>query len=88
MKNLLILLCIVNAAAFAAMGIDKSLAKMGARRIPEKMLFLLVLLLGGIGGTIGMHFFRHKTRHGYFRVGFPLIAALEYAILFYYLLTI
>ena len=63
-------------------------AKMGARRIPEKVLFLFVLLLGGVGGTVGMHLFHHKTKHTYFRVGFPLIALLEYGMLIYYLLTI
>lgn len=87
MKALLVFLCAINLIAFAAMGIDKSLAKAGSQRIPEKVLFFLVLLLGGIGGTIGMHFFRHKTRHTYFRVGFPLMTIIEYGMLIYYLLT-
>ena len=88
MKALLVFLGVVNLIALAAMGIDKALAKMGTRRIPEKVLFFFVLLLGGIGGTLGMHLFHHKTRHTYFRVGFPLIAVIEYGMLIYYLLTI
>ena len=50
-------------------------------RIPEKTLFLPVLLGGGIGGTAGMFFFHHKTRHWYFRYGFPAIAIAQVAIL-------
>ena len=75
----LYLLCI-NLAAFAAMGWDKRCAKRpGRRRVPEKRLFLLSLLGGALGGTMGMFLFRHKTRHWYFRWGFPAILALEAA---------
>lgn len=88
MKTPLIILFAINFIAFSAMGIDKALAKADKRRIPEKVLFLLVVLFGGIGGTLGMHLFHHKTKHSYFRIGFPLIAVIEYGILIYYLLTI
>ena len=75
----LYLLCI-NLAAFAAMGWDKRCAKRpGRRRVPEKRLFLLSLLGGALGGTMGMFLFHHKTRHWYFRWGFPAILALEAA---------
>ena len=66
--------------AFALMGIDKSKARRGARRIPEKTLFLFTLLGGGIGGTLGMYMFHHKTRHWYFAVFFPLIAIAQAAL--------
>ena len=66
--------------AFALMGIDKGKARRGARRIPEKTLFLFTLLGGGIGGTLGMHVFHHKTRHWYFAVFFPLIAIAQIAL--------
>ncbi len=62
---------------FFAMGIDKRRARKHAWRIPEKTLFLLAILGGGIGGTLGMWHFRHKTKHWYFRFGFPLIAILQ-----------
>lgn len=61
------------------MQIDKSRAKKHKWRIPEKTLFIFVLLGGGIGGTIGMYIFRHKTKHWYFVIGFPLITIIEYA---------
>jgi len=68
---------IVNLAAFSAMGIDKRAARRRSRRISEKRLFLFPLLGGGLGGTAGMFFFRHKTRHWYFRLGFPALLAVQ-----------
>jgi len=50
--------------------IDKQKAKKGSWRIPEKTLFLLTLLGGGIGTITGMYLFRHKTRKLYFTVRF------------------
>lgn len=47
-------------------GVDKWRAKRDAWRVPEKVLLLLPMLGGGIGGLLGMLLFRHKTRHGYF----------------------
>lgn len=78
---------IINLVGFAIMGIDKSKAKRNAWRIPEATLFLVALLGGAIGSTLGMHFFRHKTKHWYFRLGMPAIAILEYALLGYLVLT-
>lgn len=78
---------IINLVGFAIMGIDKSKAKRNAWRIPEATLFFVTLLGGGIGSTLGMHFFRHKTKHWYFRLGFPAITICEYALLAYLTLT-
>lgn len=68
---------IMNLIAFCLMGVDKRRAKRGAWRIPEKTLFLVTALMGGIGGTAGMLFFRHKTKHWYFRLGFPALMMLQ-----------
>ena len=67
----------VNLAAFVMMGLDKGRARRGRWRIPEKRLFLPVLLGGGLGGVLGMRLFHHKTRHWYFRYGFPLLLAVQ-----------
>lgn len=75
----------INLVAFTAMGIDKKKAIDHKWRIPEKRLFLYVILGGGIGGTLGMTTFRHKTKHWYFKLFFPLIAIVEYAALIYIL---
>lgn len=71
---------IMNLIAFCLMGVDKRRAKRGAWRIPEKTLFLVTALMGGIGGTAGMLFFRHKTKHWYFRLGFPALMVLQIAL--------
>ncbi len=63
----------VNLAAFILMGADKRRARNGARRLSERTLFLPAVLGGALGGTFGMHIFHHKTRHWYFRFGFPLL---------------
>ncbi|MDD6208624.1 MAG: DUF1294 domain-containing protein [Clostridiales bacterium] len=70
-------LLLVNGIAFFLMGYDKKQAIHHKWRVPEKYLFLPVILGGGIGGIAGMRVFHHKTRHWYFAVGFPAILLLE-----------
>ncbi|MBQ7918707.1 MAG: DUF1294 domain-containing protein [Lachnospiraceae bacterium] len=82
-----IYLLIINIVGFIVMGVDKGKAKRGAWRIPEATLFLFAFVGGGIGTTLGMNVFRHKTKHWYFKFGMPLIAIVEYGLLFYLLLT-
>lgn len=76
-----IYLLAVNCAAFALMGVDKRRAQRGKWRIPERTLFLPVLLGGALGGTLGMRAFRHKTKHWYFRWGFPALLLIQLALL-------
>ena len=78
---LLMLSLVMNILAFTLMGQDKAKAKRGAWRIPEATLFLVTALMGGLGGTAGMFFFRHKTKHWYFRIGFPLLLAAQIVLL-------
>lgn len=67
----------MNLIAFAAMGVDKSKAKRGAWRVPEKTLFLLSFIGGSIGALAGMYTFRHKTKHKKFVIGMPAILVLH-----------
>lgn len=76
-KTVLVWLAVINLIAFALMGLDKWKARRDAWRIPEKTLFLAALLGGALGGTVGMHLFHHKTRHWYFRFGFPVLLILQ-----------
>lgn len=76
-----LILVVMNLLAFALMGIDKAKAKAGAWRIPEKTLFLVTALFGGLGGTLGMSFFRHKTKHWYFKYGFPALLVVQIVLL-------
>ena len=69
---------IINLIAFLMMWSDKRRSKReGARRISEKALFLSAILGGSLGAILGMRIFRHKTRHGYFVWGMPLILLLQ-----------
>ena len=76
-------LFILSLILFFTMALDKHRAKKGARRIPEKRLFFLALLGGGIGGVFGMYAFRHKTRHLKFVLLFPAIALFQAAACIY-----
>lgn len=78
---IVVILLVMNVLAFALMGLDKAKAKAGAWRIPEKTLFLATALFGGLGGTLGMYFFRHKTKHWYFKFGFPALLAVQIVLL-------
>lgn len=73
--------------AFIAMGYDKRQAKRKGRRVPEKNLWLLAFIGGGIGAYVGMQMFRHKTRHTSFRIGFLLLAMI-YGVGILYLLGV
>ena len=66
---------------FMQMGRDKRLAQLGARRIPEKRLFMLAAIGGAIGGLAGMYVFRHKTKHASFILGFRALALMQVAAL-------
>ncbi len=74
-------LLITNINAFVFMANDKKKAQRGDRRTPEKTLFLMTGLFGGLGGTLGMIVMHHKTKHWYFAVFFPLMMIAQTAIL-------
>lgn len=74
---LILWLLIINAVAFAMFGIDKRRARNRAWRISERALFLPAILGGSLGALCGMHLFRHKTKHWYFRCGLPLLLLLH-----------
>lgn len=81
----LVYLLIINLVAFVLMFVDKKKAEKGKWRVPEKTLFLPVILGGGIGGILGMQVFRHKTKHWYFAIGFPAILIVEIILLVFVL---
>lgn len=79
-RYLLWYLAAVNLVTLALYGIDKAKARRGKWRIPEKTLLLLPLLGGSVGALAGMHLFRHKTKHWYFRWGIPAMLLLQLAL--------
>lgn len=83
-KNIIIYFIIINIIGFLVMYIDKQKAKKGKWRIPEKTLFIITALGGGIGTIAGMYAFRHKTQKVAFVVGFPAITILEVICIIYF----
>lgn len=75
----LLYLLIINVIGFGSMGLDKRKAQKNRWRIPEATLFVIAFLGGSLGSVLGMHIFRHKTKHWYFRFGMPLILLLQLA---------
>ncbi len=84
MKYLLIYLGIINLIGLFSMFLDKQKAKRGKWRIPEKTLFLLAVIGGSLGTTLGMHMFRHKTKHWYFKFGMPMILIIQFVLILYF----
>ena len=72
-KVLLVWLLLANLAAFVLMGLDKHRARKELWRVSERTLFLPVVFGGGLGGVLGMKVFHHKTKHWYFKYGFPAL---------------
>lgn len=84
-RNIIIYFIMINIIGFLIMFIDKQKAKKGAWRIPEKTLFIITALGGGIGTVAGMYTFRHKTQKLQFIVGLPLITILEIILAIYWI---
>lgn len=80
---LLLWLGLASLLLFGMMRADKRKAKRGQWRIPEKALFLVAICGGAVGGTLGMQYFRHKTKHRSFQIGFPMLAVLQLLLLGY-----
>ena len=85
MKNFIIYIIGINLIGFFIMWLDKHKARKGSWRIPEKTLFIITAIGGGIGTTAGMFIFRHKTKKLNFLIGFPFITILEIILAIYYL---
>lgn len=85
MKNFIIYILSINLIGFFIMWLDKHKARKGSWRIPEKTLFIITAIGGGIGTTAGMFVFRHKTKKLNFLIGFPFITILEIILAIYYL---
>lgn len=81
------ILLVLNINSFLFMANDKRKAKLqhgskpNTRRTPEKTLFLMTGLFGGLGGCLGMYLCRHKTNHWYFALFFPIMLVLQLVIL-------
>lgn len=82
-KYVILYVLLINCIGLGAMALDKFKAERARWRIPEKTLFMITLLGGGIGTIAGMYLFRHKTKKLYFTIGFPTILISEIALIIY-----
>lgn len=62
---------------FLILGYDKFQAKNNGWRVAEKVLLLLGVFGGAIGGLVGMQVFHHKTRKNYFWIIYVLAALVQ-----------
>lgn len=76
-----IVFVVMNTAGFLLMRADKKRAQREQRRIPEAVLFIVAFLMGGLGSTIAMFAYRHKTKHWYFVVFFPIFTLISVLVL-------
>ncbi len=80
-KCIFVYLGIMNLIGFILCGMDKWKAQHSSWRIPERVLFGISFLGGGLCFWIGMQLFRHKTRHWSFKILIPLSIILWAALL-------
>jgi uncharacterized membrane protein YsdA (DUF1294 family) len=78
-------LFIINFIAFILMYIDKQKAKKHKWRISEATLIGSSVIGGSIGMLLGMHYFRHKTKHKKFTILGPAILILQIGIALYFI---
>lgn len=72
----------INLLSFYLMAYDKSQARKGGRRVPERNLFIAAAVGGALGSLLGMRLWRHKTKHLSFTIGIPLILVIQGVILY------
>lgn len=85
MYALWIYLGLINIAAYLLMSSDKSRARRGSRRIPERTLLLAAAAGGSLGAWIAMKTRKHKTKHAAFSLGIPLLFAIHAFLLIWWM---
>ena len=73
---------LINIVLYVTMVIDKKRAIKDGWRIPEKNMFIMAVLGGGLGGLVAMVFKRHKNRHMDFILVFTMTAILHMLVAF------
>ena len=79
MAYIILYLIPISLAAVWLTAHDKSAARRGARRVPERTLLLVAALGGSAAMLVTMRAIRHKTKHAKFMVGLPVILVLQAA---------
>ena len=76
----------INILTFLIFGADKWKAKRDKWRIPEDTLIWLAIVGGSVGALLGMHIFRHKTKHRKFLIGIPVILLVQAGLLYFFII--
>ena len=82
-KSIIFYYVVVNLVAFIMYGIDKNRAIKKEWRISEKSLILVSVAGGAFGALLGMHVFRHKTRHIKFQLIIPLTVIVHFVVIYF-----
>lgn len=77
----LIYLVAINVVGVLMMYVDKRKACLHRWRIPESTLWVVALLFGSFGTTLGMFWFHHKNRKPQFKYGFTGLCLIQSYIL-------
>jgi uncharacterized membrane protein YsdA (DUF1294 family) len=77
MKLILCYIVLINIIGLFLVKKDKERARRGEWRVPEKRIWLIAIIGGGIGVFFAMKRYRHKTKHKKFMLGIPLIIILQ-----------
>lgn len=86
-KIIIVYLLIMNVVTFFMYGIDKWKARKNKWRISEATLLVTALIGGSAGALLGMHIFRHKTKHWKFKILVPLFLIVHIALPVYFVLA-
>lgn len=86
-KYILLYLLLINLLGLFFMYSDKRKAQNNEYRISERTLWTVAILGGALGSTLGMNWFRHKTKHASFKWGLPALTLVELVIAFYLTLS-
>jgi uncharacterized membrane protein YsdA (DUF1294 family) len=78
----IIYLTIINIVCFFYIGLDKVKAQLAHSRIRETTLWILCLIGGSLGGLLGMHYFRHKTKKQSFQAVLAVILVIQVWIIY------
>ncbi len=79
----LIYMVMINMVTFALYGMDKRRAVKNKWRISERALLGAAFFGGSLGAVLGMHMFRHKTKHWRFKILVPLFLLLHIVLLYF-----
>ncbi|MEH7379709.1 DUF1294 domain-containing protein [Bacillus sp. JJ1533] len=85
MTYIILIFVLLNAYGFLLMYIDKNRARNNKWRISEKHIWVVALLGGALGATVGMKQFRHKTKHMQFVILLPILTVLTIGLYIYIL---